>query len=108
MRGVRPISPVADQQDLVLQSAGLDVCNKRRHRMIEGPPDRLHAIDHVEIVVVGVEIPDAFVVGVNGDEAAARLAQPACQQQQLAERLRLAGVIARPAPGRTAPVIRRA
>lgn len=62
--------------------------------MIEALPDRVHTVLHVEIISVGVHVPDAGVACVDGDVAGVGLAQPPGLQQQLADRAGLCVVVA--------------
>ena len=70
-----------DQHNLVRQSARFEVFDKSRHRVVETSANRVHAVDHAQVVAVGVHVPHAGVTGVNRHEAAARLAHSPGQQQ---------------------------
>ena len=67
------------------EAARLDVFDERGYGVIEGAPNRVHTIDHVEVVPVRVHVPDAGVTRVDGHESAAGLAQSPREQQQLAD-----------------------
>ena len=64
-----------DEEDVVLQSARLDVFDERGDGVIERSPDRFHPVDHVQIVAVGVHVPDAGVPRVDRHEPASGFAQ---------------------------------
>ena len=72
--GCAPHLAAADKQDLIPQSAGLDVFDECAHRVVERPPNVAHALDHRGVVLIGVHAPDK--VGGDGDEAGAALGQP--------------------------------
>ena len=55
--------------------------------MVERPPDSFHAPSDIEIVPIGVHVPNE--PGRDGDETTTGLAQAASQQQGFAERLRV-------------------
>ena len=84
--GVDPRGPAhlaaGDQQDLLVEPAGVQVLDEGREGVVEGRAHVAHPLDHRRVVLVGVHVPDE--VGRHRDEAAAALAEPAGQEQQLA------------------------
>ncbi len=84
----------ADQEDLFTESARLAVLDEGGHGVVEGAPDRIHAVVHVEVVAVGVHVPDPGVAGMDGDESTACFAEAAGSQEELPDRLGLGGVVA--------------
>ena len=91
IRGVRPISPQTTSRILSSRPRACRSSMKRRQGVVERRAHVAHALDHRGVVDVGVHVPDE--VGRDRHEAAAALAQPAGQQQQLAERLGVVDVV---------------
>ena len=84
----------ADKHDLVGQTTSLAVLDKCGHGMVKAVTDSLHAIPHVQVVLVGMHVPHTGVARVDGDIATTCLAQPASLQEQLADRTGLGVVVA--------------
>ena len=75
-----PHLSAANQHDLVGQPARLAILNKCRHSMVKAVPDSLHAVVHVQVVLVSMHVPHAGIARVDGHIAATGLAQPASLQ----------------------------
>ena len=73
----------ANEQNLIPQSARLDVFDECAYGVVKWPANVAHALDHRGVVLIGVHVPDE--VGGDGDEAGAALGQPPREQHQLAE-----------------------
>ena len=67
----------ADKEDLVLKTSGLCILDKGGYGVIEGASDGVHSVHHVEVIAIGMHVPNTDVAGVNGDKSASGFTQPA-------------------------------
>jgi len=92
-----------DKQNLLLKTTFFYVFHEGSDRVIEGSAHRTHAINHIQIVAIGIHVPNARIAGVDRDESASGFAQPSSEQQQFSDRLRLSVIIAATATGDFVP-----
>ena len=67
--------PTNYQQDFICQAACRDIFHETGYGVIERTPHRFHAFDHIEVVLVGMHIPDARVPCMDRDKSTAGFAQ---------------------------------